>query len=151
MLREAHSGDAPALHRIDALSSAFPWRESQFANGLMDGEFGWVWACDAGVHGFALFAQVLDEVTLLNIAVEPDWRRRGLARALLAFALPQLGLRDAVRCLLEVRVGNGAAIALYRSLGFRDDGIRRHYYPTVDGGREDALLMSLALPVFLEK
>lgn len=151
MLREAHPRDAAALHRIDALSTAFPWSESQFASGLSEGEFGWVWDGDAGLHGFALFAQILNEVTLLNIAVEPDWRRRGLACALLQFALPRLGLRSAVRCLLEVRVGNGAAIALYRSLGFRDDGIRRHYYPTVDGGREDALLMSLALPVFLER
>jgi ribosomal-protein-alanine N-acetyltransferase len=151
MLREALPGDAPDLHRIDAASTPFPWLESQFAKGLQDGEFGWVWVCDGVVHAFALFGQILDDVTLLNIAVEPGWRRRRLARKLLESALRQLDTRGATRCLLEVRVGNDAAIALYRSLGFCDDGIRRYYYPTVDGGREDALLMSLALPVFQER
>ncbi|MCZ6831549.1 MAG: hypothetical protein O7F73_18545, partial [Gammaproteobacteria bacterium] len=52
----------------------------------------------------------------------------------------------AVRCLLEVRCSNGGAIALYRKHGFTEDGVRKNYYPT-DGGREDALLMSLNLTV----
>jgi [ribosomal protein S18]-alanine N-acetyltransferase len=60
-------------------------------------------------------------------------------------ALKELGERDATRCLLEVRVGNLGAIALYSSLGFGVDGRRRDYYPAANG-REDALLMSRTLP-----
>ena len=151
MLREANAGDAPALHRIDALSTPFPWRESQFASGLAGEEFGWVWTEAAEVRAFAIFNLIFDEATLLNIAVEPAWRRRGVARELLEFALPRLAQRGAGRCLLEVRVGNAPAIALYRSLGFSDDGIRRRYYPTPEGGSEDALLMSRVLSPFPER
>lgn len=151
MLRAASVLDAAALHSIECASTPFPWSQAQFAEGLRSGEFGWVQVAAAEPRAFALFSQVLDEVTLLNIAVDPGWRRRGFARALLEFALPELSARGGARCLLEVRSGNEAAINLYRCLGFIDDGIRRDYYPAVGGGREDALLMSCALPVIQEK
>jgi ribosomal-protein-alanine N-acetyltransferase len=141
VLRALAVGDAAVLHRIECASTAFPWRLSQFVEGLAGGEFGWGAEIEGELRGFALFNQVLDEATLLDIAVDPRWRRRGLARLLLEYALPRLSARGAGRCLLEVREGNQPAIALYRSLGFVDDGRRRDYYPAA-GGREDALLMS---------
>lgn len=144
-LRELCAGDAQQLHRIEITSTAFPWTLNQFVEGLAGEEFGWGAEVAGNVVGFALFQQVLDEATLLNTAVHPDWRRRHLARDLLLHALSQLLLRGVARCLLEVRVGNEAAIALYRCLGFTVDGRRPNYYPAV-GGREDALLMSRALP-----
>src|SRR5690606_30987353 len=91
-----------------------------------------------------LFNQVLDESTLLNVAVDPLFQRRGLAAHLLSFAISALRERGAIRCLLEVRASNLGAIALYQKMGFALDGCRRHYYPTLEG-REDALLMSKLL------
>ncbi len=145
MIRELVAADAASLHRIEIASTAFPWTLNQFVDGLVGGEFGW--GVDAGgqLVGFTLFQQVLDEATLLNTAVHPDWRRRHFAHTLLSHAVTQLAARNVVRCMLEVRVGNSGAIALYRSLGFSVDGRRPNYYPAV-GGREDALLMSRALP-----
>jgi ribosomal-protein-alanine N-acetyltransferase len=145
VLRALDAGDAAALHRIECVSTAFPWSLSQFVDGLAGGEFGWGIEVEGDLGGFVLFTQVLDEATLLDMAVDPRWRRRGLARMLLEYALPRLSARGAGRCLLEVRVGNQPAIALYRSFGFVDDGLRRNYYPAA-GGREDALLMSRPLP-----
>lgn len=145
MIRELISSDAAQLHAIETASNAFPWTLKQFVEGLVGGEFGWGIVIDDELVAFALFHQVLDEVTLLNTAVHPGWRRRHYAHDLLLHALAQLTKRGVARCLLEVRVGNEAAIALYQQLGFAVDGRRPQYYPAV-GGREDALLMSRALP-----
>jgi ribosomal-protein-alanine N-acetyltransferase len=145
LIRELRPSDAPALYRIETASTIFPWSQKQFAEGLAGGEFGWGVEANGELVGFALFLQVLDEATLLNTAVHPEWRRRHFARALLSHALTQLVARGVARCMLEVRVGNSGAVALYRALGFCVDGRRPNYYPAI-GGREDALLMSRALP-----
>jgi len=94
-----------------------------------------------GLAGFAVFWVVADEIHVLNVAVHPEHRRRGVGRALLD-AMRGLTEEGASRvALLEVRVSNEAAIALYRSAGFERDGVRSRYY---DDG-EDAQLMSLRL------
>ena len=79
-------------------------------------------------------------MTLLALAVHPAARRQGIARALHQTALE--ALRPTL-AFLEVRASNHAAQALYRSLGYRDSGRRRDYYPNPDGSREDALVMRL--------
>ena len=97
-------------------------------------------AADDTPLGFIACALVLDEMTLLALAVPPAARRQGIARALHQPALE--ALRPAL-AFLEVRASNHAAQALYRSLGYRDSGRRRDYYPNPDGSREDALVMRL--------
>jgi ribosomal-protein-alanine N-acetyltransferase len=87
---------------------------------------------------------MLDEATLLNIAVHPEWQRRSIAWQLLVEAIGNCRDRGASRLLLEVRENNDGAIALYRRAGFVIDGVRRDYYRT-HAGREAALLMSLSL------
>lgn len=144
-LRPLSRADGDALYELESLANAFPWSRQQFIDGLAGNDFGWVIEDAGELAAFALFSQILDEATLLNILVRPERRRGGLARQLLTVALPALAARGAQRCLLEVRAGNQPAIALYQSLGFQLDGRRRDYYPAV-GGREDALLMSRALP-----
>lgn len=140
--------DAPTLAIIDAAAVEFPWRESQFHQGLQAGEFGWGIDIADALAGFALCSLVIDEATLLNIAVHPAWQRRGIAWQLLHAALAGCRARGACRMLLEVRESNDSAIALYRRAGFVVDGVRRAYYPT-RSGREDGLLMSAPLPACL--
>jgi [ribosomal protein S18]-alanine N-acetyltransferase len=144
-LRRLRASDVDALFALESAVNSFPWSRHQFDDGFDSGHFGWGFEQDGEVQGFALFSQILDETTLLNIAVRPPVRRQGLARKLLEHALHELAQRGALRCLLEVRVSNAPAIALYRSLGFSADGWRRNYYPAA-AGREDALLMSRDLP-----
>lgn len=140
-VRELHVDDVDDLLTIEQASTAYSWSREQFVTGLAAKEFGWGIEVDEHLVGFAIFNVVFDEVTLLDIAVHPDFQRQGFARKLLVAALRELPQRNGERCLLEVRVSNDAAITLYKSLGFIEDGRRRHYYPT-HNGREDALLMS---------
>ena len=99
---------------------------------------------DGTVVGFGAVSVAAGEATLLDLAIAPTWRRRGLG-ARLADALRGLARDElaATAMTLEVRVGNAAARALYRRLGFVAAGIRPGYYPDggPDGGREDAVIM----------
>jgi ribosomal-protein-alanine N-acetyltransferase len=96
---------------------------------------------DGGVLvGYTLFWHVADEIHLLNIAVAPPERRRGVGRSLMEDLLSYAGRENVACILLEVRRANRAAIALYESFGFVHDRVRARYY--ADG--EDALEMSLA-------
>ena len=99
---------------------------------------------DGSVHAFAVYHEVLDEATLLNIAVAKAEQGQGTGHRLLDALLTLLRDASIKRVLLEVRQSNRPALALYRRLGFKADGVRRNYYPGVRG-REDAILMSLNL------
>ncbi len=99
---------------------------------------------DDRMAAFAITQVVLDEATLFNIAVDPDFQRRGLGRMLLEHLIDELEKRGVVTLWLEVRASNAAAIALYESLGFNEATIRRNYYPTAQG-HEDAIIMALPI------
>lgn len=96
------------------------------------------------VQGFVVYSQVLDEASIHNIAVDPDWQGNGLGEFLLSTALARVRGCGACRCFLELRVSNEVARNLYSKLGFVSDGLRKGYYPAATG-REDAVLMSLVL------
>ena len=89
------------------------------------------------VVGYALFWHVADEVHLLNVAVAPAHRRRGLGRALLEELVRYAREHAAAKIFLEVRVSNTPAIQLYEAFGFERLDVRKRYY--ADG--EDALDM----------
>jgi ribosomal-protein-alanine N-acetyltransferase len=92
----------------------------------------WVVELDGAVRGWAALRSLGEgESELLQVEVAEPFRRRGLARALLATALDGT-------VFLEVRESNAAAIALYSTLGFVVTGRRKNYY---SGPREDALVM----------
>jgi len=98
----------------------------------------WLAHAQAALAGAMLAERILDEMHLLQLAVHPSWRRRGLARALLAKLEEEPGIR---RLLLEVRPSNRAAIALYRACRWRLIGKRRGYYAaTQSHPAEDALV-----------
>ena len=96
------------------------------------------------IAAFAITQVVLDEATLFNIAVHPDYQRKGLGRELLQYLIDELLQRDVMTLWLEVRASNKGAIALYESFDFNEVTIRRGYYPGVNG-REDAIVMALTL------
>lgn len=72
---------------------------------------------DGTMAAFAITQVVLDEATLFNIAVDPDFQRRGLGRELLEYLIDELEKRGILTLWLEVRASNAAAIALYESPG----------------------------------
>lgn len=88
--------------------------------------------------GFCTFWRILDELHINNLAVLPEFRRQGVASALLEHVLREGSRLGAVRATLEVRQSNEAAVRLYERWGFRVAGVRHHYYTTPD---EDALIL----------
>jgi len=90
------------------------------------------------VLGFLIFWLVHDEVHILNVAVAPEQRRRGIARMLMQEAERRAHEANAALMTLEVRRGNLAALDLYRQFDYRAVGVRPNYY--VDEG-EDAIVM----------
>ena len=86
----------------------------------------------------------VDEVHLLNITVGPAWQRQGWGRVMLDALSIWARCQGAQWLWLEVRVSNWRAQHVYQRYGFRKVGERKHYYPA-DQGREDAIVMSMAL------
>ena len=138
-LRRMEAKDLPSAMEIDALSLPRPWSAAIW-RGELSSPFGlYLVIEDRGeVFGQIGVRHVLGELHITTIAVRPEYRRRGHARALIGAALA--AFPDASRVHLEVRPTNAKAIALYESLGFRETGRRPRYY-----GDEDAVLMTLNL------
>jgi len=144
--RLAEIADAVALAALDKRVNPSPWSEKQFADACA-GQQGRERVLLLGgdrLQGFIVYSRVLDEASIHNIAVDPGLQRSGLGEFLLAAALGRLREAGAQRCFLELRASNEAAHGLYLKLGFQQDGLRKGYYPAASG-REDAVLMSLAL------
>jgi ribosomal-protein-alanine N-acetyltransferase len=140
--RLALHADIDAVVALDRACS--PVLSAAACASLIDGG-GWLWVTgiDDDLWGFAAWRQLSDEAELLNLAVDPQRRRRGVARTLLDASLTQLVGAGIVRLLLDVRAGNLPARRLYESLGFDEDGRRRGYYPARgELPAEDAVLMS---------
>jgi ribosomal-protein-alanine N-acetyltransferase len=129
--------DPPALARLESECQRHPWTEQQFREEVACGPPGAVLvlraatpslAAQRGIAAYCVYRVAADEMHILNVAVAPGWRRRGLARWLLGFAIGQAARAGAGRALLEVRQGNSEARALYAGMGFAHLGTRRDYY-----------------------
>lgn len=98
--------------------------------------------CALRLVGYVCFWKVVDEIQIFNIAVHKTYRRRGIGKTLLLYALKQGCASGGRIAVLEVRKGNLAARHLYESVGFRPVGQRSHYYSGPDG---EAVLMELEM------
>lgn len=124
---------------------AFPWTRRNFADSLHAGYDARVLRIDGEPVAYAVMFRVLDEAHLLNISVVRRMQNRGIGARLLGRLFAIAREQGARQMFLEVRPSNASALALYRRLGFEPVGRRKRYYPAVDGGREDALLMRIEL------
>ena len=98
-----------------------------------------------GPDGFLLGQAVAGEAELLTIAVDPNHRRQGIGRALIAQFCDVARQKAAQTAFLEVAATNAPAIALYQACGFTQSGLRRAYYTGPDCTSIDALVMVCAL------
>ena len=94
------------------------------------------------VIGYVIYWKIMEEVHINNIAVHPDFRRKGIARYVLREILAKVEKEGARFITLEVRPSNKAALSLYRKLGFNPLGLRRDYYLKP---KEDALILGKSL------
>ncbi len=142
IIRCMTEADLQQVLAVEQLCHRTPWSEAIFLNELANpvSRIDLLWRGN-DLGGFLCAWRVCEELTILNVATAPKMRRSGVAHALLEQVLTR-NLKTGLECaLLEVRPSNFAAIALYRSFGFREIGRRLGYYS--DG--ENALVMQLLL------
>lgn len=145
--RELSIGDIDAIVRIERSSFDTPWSRRQFEDEFNNRDLtlpvGAEW--NGRLIAYAFLWIILDECHLANIAVDPEWRRKGIGRALLGRTIEIARERKCVKMMLEVRKSNRSAIGLYEQFGFHKVGIRKHYYRDGFLRTEDAVLMNLDL------
>jgi ribosomal-protein-alanine N-acetyltransferase len=137
--------DLDEVLQIERASFSMPWSRGAFTYEIERNRVArcWVTREDDRVAGYLCLWEVADELHITNVAVHPAYRRRGIARAMLAAVLEDAVRRSLSLVGLEVRPTNAEARTLYESFGFRVVGRRRGYY--YDTG-EDALIMEARLP-----
>ncbi|MBK9160644.1 MAG: ribosomal protein S18-alanine N-acetyltransferase [Nitrosomonadales bacterium] len=153
MIRPMTGADIDAVLAIEQEVQPYPWTRGNFEDALNSGYLCRVESeevepghLDAGIEirGYAILRMVADEAELLTIGVAAGQQRKGLGRKMLRAMLEAARARD-MRCMfLEVRASNAAALALYRSEGFLQIGVRRDYYRNGDH-TDDAITMAREL------
>jgi len=142
-IRPATIVDVTAIAAIERACFSDPWTAAGIAETVQYGTARAFVAVDSGrVVGYMMARISGEEAEILNLAVLPADRRRGLARQLLTAGLAALGEAMVAEVYLEVRESNAGAIALYQGFGFRPVGLRSDYYRNP---REDALVLRAAL------
>lgn len=142
-IRSAVPADAEAFFAIERRSFSDPWSEASFHEALTSPwTFGIAAQGSRGVAGYLIAREVAGTGEVLNLAVAPEFRRRGVGGALLRAGLTALRNRRVDEVLLEVRESNRSAQSLYTRHGFRPVGQRAAYYRNP---KEDALVLRLAL------
>jgi ribosomal-protein-alanine N-acetyltransferase len=147
LLRPVAESDLSRVVQIERACFADPWSEESFRR-LVTGDSAIFqvieYPGESGVAGYVIAFAIDEDAELLNIAVDPTFRGRGLAGQMLDALLIELGRRGVRVAFLEVRESNVAARALYGSRGFAEIGRRRNYYRRPV---EDALVMRRILEI----
>lgn len=146
-IRPARDGDLADIARLHRASFTEAWDERALKDLIASGATAHVVEHESRIAGFVLFRTASDEAEILTIAVAPDARRRGIARALVTSAAHAAAQTSATRFFLEVGANNAAARALYASLGFSPAGHRKGYYSAPGKPPEDALVLAIPLPL----
>ncbi len=138
-IRELDLHDLNAIERIEQRAYPTPWSRSMFASELAKPTSICLGAFEGDdLAGYVINSRYVDAWHVMNVAVDPDRQRRGVASALLEHLFDLTRDDERRGYTLEVRVSNEGAIRLYERLGFEPRGIRRGYYTD---NREDALIM----------
>tara|TARA_B110000914_G_scaffold162485_1_gene143023 strand:- start:1119 stop:1577 length:459 start_codon:yes stop_codon:yes gene_type:complete len=135
--------DVETLVEIEKLNNRQTWSSAHFSSSIVDKNtlsIGLV--AERRLIGYALALIVPESADLLNIGIQPNYKRQGYGEVLLNYLLVQLKKANVRALILEVGVENHIAINFYQKLGFEVFGIREKYY----SNREDAKIMKLHIP-----
>lgn len=135
--------DFDRLFEIEQAAHLVPWSRGTLLNNQGERYVNLKLEIDGKIVAFAICQTVLDEATLFNIAVDPKFQGKGYGKRLLSELILQLKQQGVRTLWLEVRESNRPAQQLYTALGFNEVTIRKNYYPTQTGGRENAMVMAL--------
>ena len=118
---------------------SMPWSENSIRRELDNPLSLWIVALDGDtVIGYVGSQSVMGEADMMNLAVAPNYRRRGVGTELIRQLMCMLNQQAVFSLTLEVRESNHSAISLYQSLGFCEVGRRPNYY---SAPKEDALIL----------
>ncbi|MEG9487038.1 ribosomal protein S18-alanine N-acetyltransferase [Mannheimia indoligenes] len=145
MIEKIQQADFERLFEIEQKAHLVPWSKGTLLNNQGEKYLNLKLMENGEIVAFAISQVVLDEATLFNIAVAPNFQGKGFGKRLLSELILQLQKRGVATLWLEVRESNQAAQKLYDSLGFNEVTVRKNYYPTPDGGKENAVIMALYL------
>lgn len=134
-IRAARQEDLAAVFSLEKACFSDPWSQPLLEKSLTDQTLFLIACTEGKLAGYFLGALVLDELQIFRVAVAPAFRRKGIGRSLLTEAAKRSG---AALAFLEVRASNAGAIALYRSCGYEEIGVRKNFYTAP---REDAVMM----------
>lgn len=138
--------ETPDLPFVMAIQSACPeiaqWTTRDYARVVQGDMAGWAAEEKSEVAGFIVARRVASDMEILNFAVHPDWRNRGIGAALLREALDWGATFRGEKAFLEVRASNLAALRFYEHHGFEMTGRRPRYYLAPI---EDALVLTARL------
>ena len=140
--RLAGPEDLDAVAALEATTFTNPWTREMLERELQQSDVARVYVArlpERRVAAFCACWLVYDELHINTIAVDSNFRRRGLATALIVHILDDAAAQGATHAYLEVRRSNLPAQALYESLGFTVAGVRRNYYTSPE---EDALVLT---------
>jgi len=134
-----NSSHVAQVAELEKICFSDPWSEKSVASELENKLAFWLVAEENGmVAGYIGSQTVMGETDMMNVAVHPDWRRKGIAEKLVSSLVEELKQLESHCLTLEVRASNDPAIALYEKLGFGQIGRRKNYYRNP---REDALIL----------
>ena len=138
-ITEMNATHVPQVAELERLCFADPWSEKSIASELDNRLAFWLVAIDEDrVVGYVGSQTVLGETDMMNIAIHPDYRKRGVATMLIEDLILHLTQQGSHSLMLEVRSSNEPAKSLYSKMGFETVGIRRNYYRNP---REDAMIL----------
>ncbi|MDD7425603.1 MAG: ribosomal protein S18-alanine N-acetyltransferase [[Actinobacillus] rossii] len=137
--------DFEQLFDIEQAAHLVPWSIGTLKNNMGERYLNLKIECNDQIVGFAICQTVLDEATLFNIAIHPNYQGQKLGFTLLNALIEQLRNKGILTLWLEVRDSNQNAIRLYEKLNFNEVDIRKNYYPTPNGKRENAVIMAAYL------
>lgn len=142
LVRKMIHADLEQVIEIDQISFSLPWPKRSFQYELDENFTSRCWVADVDGRIAAMMVgwMIIDELHVATIAAHPDYRGQGIGKKVLVHALLAARKEGVIRAFLEVRQTNEAALNMYRSLGFVEDGRRKEYYKD---NNEDAILMSL--------
>ena len=143
-IRSLNEADLDAVLAIEQASFPAPWSREHFQHEITTAHsFPFVAECNGMIVGYVCLMSLFEEAQILDIAVAPEQRGRGIARLLMDHAIKVAQDKGAEVLALEVRSSNISAITLYERCGFVRAGVRGKYYEGVD----DAVLMEMNLKI----
>lgn len=139
-IRKLEIEDLKWVLEIENSSFKDPWTKGMFEEEIKNGDFYVIKEGEKNI-GYGGFTKAMDEVSLVNLAISQDYRRKGIATKLLSHLIKMAKEKNVEKMFLEVRRKNIPAISFYHKNGFIERGIRRGYYED----REDAIIMGREL------